>query len=109
MIRTIYDPEKGSAKEPHEDGGQSGSKHLRASAGGWGQASYLLLPLRLGRAVAHWSQEEEARRNQETLIPRIRMVYTLDSNCPLCSGLDTAWGAVTDEEDLVVTLSLRPF
>lgn len=43
------------------------------------------------------------------MILRSRIIYALESNCPLCIVLDTDWGSMTDEEDLVVTLSLGPF
>lgn len=92
--------------------GQGGSKDLSTSAGrleGTGQV-YLC---HLSETRAGYSSLVTGRENQkepgDTTILRSRMMYVLESDCPLCTVLDTDWGPRTDEEDLVVMLSLGPF
>lgn len=92
--------------------GGRGSKALSTSTGrleGTGQVFHLC---HLSEARAGCSSLVTGRESQKepgnTTILRSRMMYVLESDCPLCTVLDTDWGPMTDEEDLVVMLSLGP-
>lgn len=55
--------------------------------------------------------KEKARRNLETMILRSRIIYALESNCPLCIVLHTDWGSMTDGgsgRNAVTRALLRP-